>query len=1087
MGFAHLHRHSEYSRLDGVGTAKQYADQAAKLDQAFLGQTDHGTLSGALHHIVACQKAKIIPVTGVEAYYRKDRAMAKRVKDKDAKAFHLCLYAKNLRGWHNLLRIISTAYAEVEVGGGFYRYPCIDDELIDRYHEGLVASSACFSSWLAMLIYAGDSVEVKSYLDLMLSKFGDDFWVEIMPHDLGDQRTLNIELVRLAQERGIPLIATNDAHFPYKEWAETQRVAKMIGHAASFESVKKEEEKGKKHDYLSDLTPSLYLAHEEEMRLWFDQYHPQIPEPVVDESISNTLEFCRRIVPFQLNKADKLPTVPLEEGQTSEERLWEWINEGLNRIRVEYPESHWDKYHFQDYSERVFSELTVLKSKGVIDYFILVGDVVRWAKRQDIRVGLGRGSAAGCLISYLIGITAIDPIPWGLLFERFLNPARKGLPDIDLDFQSDRRWQVKKYIADTYGSEHVADIITHQRFQPKSVLKSVMRTFDVEFVEQNKVTNTIDIRQDDEETTLEELLPLIPELREFKAENPEMWTHALRLEGSVMNAGKHAAGIAILPFPVVEFMALERGKKGDLVTSWSDAADFPVVSDYGVVKLDALGIKGLLRQAYALDLIQEHYDEEIDLDKLPPLRDPYEVDEEVMEGFREGWTIGVFQFGSRGITGLLREIAPSGAALDLAAANALYRPGPMKGGVTWDYAKRKHGFQNLDYWHPIVEPILKETFGLIAYQEQVMQISQIVGGFSGGEADDLRKAMGKLYRIKGGMAARKFMVQYEEKWFEGADNQGIPHDLAQDIWDKMLEFGHYGFNKSHSASYALQAYQDMWLKIKYPLAFYASVLTFPSGSKPVEKEEFVNHVVREARTRGFIIEPPDINKSEVGWTIDPEANSMRFSLEGINGCGPVAANAIVLHRPPGGYTSVEDVRVPLGARTFNKSRQEALIEAGAFDCFGARDEATGRQIAIWERERLKIIITVSDDVHRYADIIRKNIYTADEVADAKKGERVIVGGEVTRVEKKKTKRGDLFANVTLVFEMNEWRVKLWKNAWLSFEHLLEEGNVVMVSGTKDEWQGFVSVIAKQVISAEDLAEEIKTKDEPLEANVRTPR
>jgi len=357
-----------------------------------------------------------------------------------------------------------------------------------------------------------------------------------------------------------------------------------------------------------------------------------------------------------------------------------------------------------------------------------------------------------------------------------------------------------------------------------------------------------------------------------------------------------------------------------------------------------------------------------------------------------------------------------------------------------------------------------------------MRISQMVGGFSGAEADDLRKAMGKLYRIKGGMAARKFMIQYEEKWFEGAKNQGIPEGLAQEIWDKMLEFGHYGFNKSHSASYALQAYQDMWLKIKYPLAFYASVLTFPSGSKPDEKDEFINHVVREARTRGFFIEPPDINRSEVGWTIDPGANSMRFSLEGINGCGPVAARSITENRPILGYESFAQVRDYCGNRVISKARQEALAESGALDCFGARDEASGRQVAIWERERLKVVISVSDDVHRYADIIRKNIYSVDEVAAAKKGERIIVGGEITRVDEKKTKRGDPFANVTLVFEMNEWRVKLWKNVWESCGHLCMEGEVVMVSGTKDEWQGFVSVIAKQIISVTDLAEEMKTKE-----------
>jgi DNA polymerase-3 subunit alpha len=1071
MSFVHLHRHSEYSRLDGVGTAKQYADEAARLQQPWLGQTDHGTLSGALHHIDACQKAGVIPVSGVEAYYRPDRKQAKVWKQQQA--WHLCLFAKNLKGWHNLLKIVSVAYAEVENGGGFYQYPCVDDELLAEYHEGLVASSACFSSWIANLIYNGDSVGVTSYMDRMLSLFGDDFWIEIMPHDFDDQRTLNVELIRLAQERGIPIIATNDAHFPYKDWAETQRVAKMMGHNASFKSIKEEEEKGKKHDYLSDLTPTLYLAHEEEMHFWFEKFHPQIAQPIVDEAISNTIEFCRRLSPFMLDKTDKLPRVPLPEGQTSEGRLQEWIDEGLERIKREYPESHWEKYPWQDYLDRVDREYKILRSKGVIDYFIMVGDVVRWAKSQGIRVGLGRGSAAGCLVSYLVGIVAIDPIPWGLLFERFLNPSRKGLPDIDLDFQSDRRAEIKKYIADTYGQDHVADIITHQRFQPKSVLKDLCRTFDVDYTTAKKVTDTIDIRQDDEETTLEELVPINEDLAKFKVDEPEIWKHALRMEESVKNAGKHAAGIIITPKPIGEYMALERGKAGDLVTSWSDAAEFPVISDYGFVKLDALGIKGLQRHAYACNLIKEHYGVTVDLDKLGPLRDPYDVDDEVLEGFRQGWTIGIFQFGSRGITALLREIAPSGSALDLAAANALYRPGPMKGGVTWDYAKRKHGFQTVDYWHEIVKPILEKTYGLIAFQEQVMQISQVVGGFSGAEADDLRKAMGKLYRIKGGTAAKEFMAQYEQKWFSGAKAQGIERALADEIWHKILEFGHYGFNLSHSASYALQAYQDMWLKMKYPLAFYASILTLPSGSKPKEKEEFIQHAVREARSRDFEVEPPDINKSEEGWTIDPDKNTMRFSLEGINGCGPAAAKAIVAKRPEAGYSSVEEIVSACGARAVNKSRQDALREAGAFDCFGARDDATGRQIGKWERERLKITITVSDEMQKYVHLIKPNIYTQEEVEEAPKGAKVIVGGEITKIEKKKTSKGDPFANLTIVFEMNEWRVKLWKNALAKYEPLLEEGAAVMVNGSKDEWNGFISVVASQITSVEDLAEQLE--------------
>jgi DNA polymerase-3 subunit alpha len=450
VAFVHLHRHSEFSRLDGIGTAKSYAAEAARLGQGALALTDHGTLSGALHHVAACKgkddKGKkihdpLLPITGVEAYFRPNRLLAKKFKQRNA--WHLCLFAKNLKGWHSLLQIVSTAFQDPMDGGGFYQYPCVDFELLKRYREGLVCSSACVSSYIAELIQGGDDVAVNEYIDQMLSIFGDDFWLELMPHDFKEQVFLNQILVDIARDRSIPLIATNDAHFPVKEWAETQRVAKLCGINSSFQKLEKEKEKGKS-EYLGDLHPSLYIASEAEMREWFRRHHPMIRSEVAEEAIQNTALFTSRITPFMLDKTDKLPKSVEDEGDDPEKILRAWIEEGWQKLLVEYPESHWEKWPKQVYLDRIESEWQILKSKGVIDYFVLVGDLVRWAKSANIRVGLGRGSAAGCLISYLVGIVAIDPISWGLLFERFLNPERKGLPDIDLDFQSDRRHEVKE-------------------------------------------------------------------------------------------------------------------------------------------------------------------------------------------------------------------------------------------------------------------------------------------------------------------------------------------------------------------------------------------------------------------------------------------------------------------------------------------------------------------------------------------------------------------------------------------------------------------------------------------------------------------
>jgi DNA polymerase-3 subunit alpha len=799
------------------------------------------------------------------------------------------------------------------------------------------------------------------------------------------------------------------------------------------------------------------------MREWFRRNHPMIREDTREEAISNTGLFASSITPFLLDRTDKLPRAASGDGEqkTPEQLLREWIEEGLDRIFSEYPEDHWERWPKQVYRDRVESEWAVLAKKGVIPYMTLVGDIVRWAKSQKISVNC-RGSAAGCLISYLVGIVNVDPISWGLLFERFLNPERKGLPDIDLDVNSDRRSEVKKYIQgqkwcdqcgiDHDGADHVADIITHARFQPKSVIQAVCRVYDLPYMESHAVTDTIEIRQDSEETTLEEILPINPKLQQWKAAHPDLWEHCLRLERTVQNAGKHAAGIVITPKPIMHYMALERGKKGDLVTSWSDAADFMAVSDHGFVKIDCLGIKGLTKHTYALNLIKKRHGLDIDLYKLGPFRNPYDAEDNVLEGFRQGWTIGVFQFGGRGITGLIKDIAPD-RVTDLAAANALYRPGPMKGEVTWDYAKRKRGDQEETYWHELVRPVLEETYGLIAYQEQVMEISKQLGDFTGAEADDMRKAMGKLYRIKGN-AAKEFMSQFETKWFNGCAKRQIPSKVADEIWHKLLEFGHYGFNKSHSATYALQAYQDMWLKVNYPLEFYAAFLTFEDD----EDKKMI--AIREARSRGVEILPPSAQTSNIGWTVD--GDSLRMGLLAIKGVGEKGAAMIVTQRAGGDYESVEDFRKRVPAKSINAKAMEALEESGAFDCFGARDAWTDSAIAKAEKERLGMSLTIAGSTEKYAKMLRDNIFTQDECNNYSPGTSVIVGGEITKFEKKLTKKGSPFANVTLVFEMNEWRVKFWSESLAQYEHMLEVGNAIMVSGKTDEFNGFVSVVARDV-------------------------
>lgn len=1065
--FGHLHRHGEFSKLDGVGTAKQYAERAADLGQPFLAQTDHGTLSGALHHIAACKKVGIVPISGVEAYYRPNR-FSKETRQ----AWHLVLLAKNLKGWHNLLRLVSTAYADPADGGGFYQYPCIDDELLDKYSEGLICTSACFASWASHLIKSGDSVALRAYIRTMKRRFGSDFYIEIMPHDFDDQRILNIELARISSDESVPLVATNDAHFVYPEWAETQRVAKMMATNLSFSKVEEMLKKGEEPPYMAELIPNLYLCTRKEMMEWFAKNHPGLDYWYWNSAITNTNTLAQSIKPFMLDTVIKMPKVSAT-AEDAEKLLRQWIGEGMSRIEAEYPREHWDKWAWSGYLERIEFEFNILKKKNAIGYMVMVADIIRWCRRRGIRVGV-RGSAAGCLISYLVEISSLDPISWGLLFERFLNPDRKGMPDIDIDVQTNRRPEVKAYIIDTYGSDYVADIITHERFQPKSILQRLSRVYDLPYLDTKKVTDTIDIRPDDEETKLEELLPLNEDLRGFKAKYPEVWEHAIRLEGMIANFGKHAAGVVITPKPIIEYMALERGKKGDLVTSWADSADFAAISDNGFIKMDLLGLQGLERHDYALRMIRERHGLDIDLDKLAPARDPDEVDDEVMKHFLMGETIGLFQFGGKGITNLIRSIQPD-TCFDLCAANALYRPGPMNGGVTWDYARIKSGLKKPEKWardNPVIWSVLGETYGLISYQEQVMVLAQKMGNFTPGQADDLRKAMGKLYRIQG-EAAREFMEKFHEQWVKGCAENGIIDKTRDQVWKFFLGFGSYGFNKSHSGWYGFRAYQDAWLKQNYPLEFYASILTFPSGSSPQAKTDFMHSVVREAKSRNIKFLSPDINKSDMNWSV--EEDGIRVGLTAVKDVGDIAAAKIVLKRPgynpftkTDGYSSIQAVQQICGTKV-NKKVIQALTEAGGFDQFGARDEMEPAQIAVFEKDRLKMTIRGVSDSDKYASLIRPNIFSQDEVERIGKGSEVIVGGEVTKVEIKTTKTGKQFANVTIAFEMNEWRIKFWEQQLLMFEEYLVVGTTIMVNGKKDEWNGFISVVASDVCDMETMS------------------
>lgn len=1164
MGLVHVHRHSEYSAIDGMGTADQYAEQAIANEQIGLGLTDHGTLGGALHHIKACRglddkgkriREPVIPLVGVEAYFRHDRTLGKGDDIQASKAMHLCLHAASMNGWRSLLRLTSEAYTTGDkTQDGYYGKPCIDWDVLERNNEGLFCSTACVYGPVNDAILRGDEGEAKDNLEGLLNIFGDRLWMEIMPHDWEPQRVANMNTINFAQRYGIPLLATGDAHMPYKEWCDTHRIYKLHAVRQTFNSARKSKEEKGEDVYGDSEMDTLYLSSEQEMLDMFAENHDYIPTSLVQEAIDNTEDMVRKTRLYVVNRDQKLPRTDVDDAEST---LYEWVQNGIERIAAEWyntmPEEHALERE-QKYREQAEYEFEVLKTNDVIDYFVIVGDLVRWCKstaplpeedepKKPIRVGLGRGSAAGCLISYLIGITGIDPLAYGLMFERFLNPDRKGLPDIDLDFDADRRWMVKEYLGQKYGKDHVADIIAMTRFAPRAVIDDVGRVYDIPFAELDKVKETIG----DLERDIVKVRAKNPVLDEFAEKYPDVWKHMERLDGQIHRPTKHAAGVVITDRPIDEYMPLQlnKSKKGNsIVTGWSDAADFPIISDFGFLKLDALGVMDLTRQEHAVDLLTEEkinemqdddmmmfardeevarnaiialrqkYAHEIDPAYLEILRDPEAADPKVLQAFADGLTIGVFQFGGRGITQLLKKIRPDKIG-DVIAANALYRPGAMK--VAFDYADRKHGRVPEEdwYWHPAVEPFLKETYGVLTYQEQVMQLVRVIGGFSGGQADSMRKAMSKLYRLPGDQA-QQFMQQFKDTWDAGCAANGIEEEAREIIWAQILDNGDYSFNKSHSASYALQAYQDMWLKVNHPLEFYAAIL-----SRPSKEKGFVERAVREAKLLKVPISAPDVNRSRMAFSVYEE--TLLYGLIAVRDIGDSAARDIINERNEngefesyedfakrlsqhakkagmpliraGGFDSIEDRSLLLSTveKNVSKKKQEELLAEGLDmprqtvaehinhnrTLKNPRPIPEDREVpsALYLREQetemLGASINTSSPAEEYAEILSEYVFTEQEFDELEDGDDIVVAGEISRLTERKTKKGDPFAFVDLSFKTDEFSLTLWTPVLARYRSQLDTGSII-VFGEKNVWNGRSGIVAKRIQDIETFVRETQS-------------
>jgi len=885
MSFVHLHNHTHYSLLDGLTKIDEMVAFAIEQGSPAVAITDHGTMYGVLDFYKECKKQGIKPIIGVEAYLA-PRGRTKKETVEDRANHHLLLLAKNNQGYKNLIKLVSIAHLE-----GFYYKPRIDWELLEKYHEGLIACTACLGGEIPHLIETGQLEKAKKRILEYNELFGQgNFFLEIQSHPgFEGQEKLNQQLIKFSKELNIPLVATNDIHYLKKEDAEAQDILLCL------QNKKKVEDEDRMNMMMDDFS----MRPNDEMIATFKD---------TPEAIANTLkiaEMCN--VEIELGKI-QLPFFKVPEGFDEMSYLEHLSREGLKkRYGKNYEEMD------QLYKDRLDYEISVIRKMGWPSYFLIVADFINWAKDSGIVVGPGRGSAAGSLVCYLIGITNLDPIQYDLLFERFLNPERISMPDIDTDFADARREEVIRYVESKYGKDHVSQIITFGTIAARASMRDVGRVLDIPYDFCDKLAKAIPMF-----TNLSEALE-IQEFKDLYNKEPDakkIIDYALRLEGVSRHASTHACGVLITKEPLSEYVPIQYASSSDL-TIVSQYSLHPI-EDLGLLKMDFLGLKNLTIIEAALKIIKGARGIELKMDEFPL------DDKKTYELFQRGETTGVFQFESSGMKRYLKELKPT-VFEDIIAMGALYRPGPME----WipDYIAGKHGRQ-VKYLHPVLKPILDKTYGVAVYQEQVMQIARDLAGFTMGEADVLRKAVGKKIAT--------LLAKQKEKFVEGCVKNGVPKDLGEKVFSFIEPFAGYGFNRSHAACYAMTSYQTAYLKAHYPTEFMAALLT--SDQQDIDR---IAIEIEESRNMGINVLPPDINESFASFTALKDEKTgeefIRFGLNAVKNVGTHIVETIIEERKNNGkYKDVFDLLERIIDRDMNKKSLESLVKCGALDQFGDR-------------------------------------------------------------------------------------------------------------------------------------------------------
>ena len=1086
MNFTHLHVHTEYSLLDGSNKINEYVSRVKELGMKSAAITDHGVMFGCIDFYKAAKAAGIKPILGCEVYVAPGSRFDKEKGKEEDRYYHLVLLAETQEGYQNLIKIVSYGFVD-----GFYYKPRVDMELLEKYHEGIIALSACLAGEVARNLARGFYEEGKEAALRYEKIFGKgNFFLELQDHGIPEQRQVNHELIRMSRETGIELVATNDVHYTYSSDAEAHDILLCVQTGKSLKDENRMRYEGGQY----------YVKSEEEMRRLF----PYAPEAI--ENTGKIAERCNVEIEFGVTK---LPKFDVPDGYTA----WEYLNklcfEGLDKLYTDNKE---------ELKKRLNYELGVIKDMGYVDYFLIVWDFIRYAREHGIMVGPGRGSAAGSLVSYTLGITKLDPIKYDLLFERFLNPERVSMPDIDVDFCFERRQEVIDYVVEKYGKDQVVQIVTFGTMAARGVIKDVGRVMDVPYVQCDTIAKMI---PQELNITIDKAMKANPELKKIYETDEtvrKLIDMSRRLEGLPRHTSMHAAGVVISQKPVMEYVPLSRGSDGSLVTQFT----MTTLEELGLLKMDFLGLRTLTVIQNAEKLVRRDKGIELDMDKID-----YE-DKKVYGMLGAGKTEGVFQLESTGMKNFMKELKP-GNLEDIIAGLSLYRPGPMD--FIPQYIKGKNNPDEIHYDCPELEPILKATYGCIVYQEQVMQIVRSLGGYTLGRSDLVRRAMSKKKASVMEKERQNFVYGNEEEGVPGCIHRGISEKTANKIYDDMIDFAKYAFNKSHAAAYAVVSYQTAFLKYYYPVEYMAALMT-----SVIHNPSKVAEYILSSRKMQIEILPPDINFGESEFSADHGA--IRYGLSAIKSLGAPMIRAIVEERNENGkYQSLRDFIERMSGRELNKRAIENLIKAGALDQVAGNrrqklmvyaeivdavnqekknamtgqmslfdlisdeekeayeiqmpkvEEYSKEELLSFEKEVLGVYIS-GHPLEEYEERWRKNItartvdFQIDEELGTSKagdGEIAVIGGIITNKTVKYTRNNKVMAFLTIEDLVGTVEVVVFPNDYEKNVQKMEEDSKVFIRGkVQGDADKASKLICEKIYSFDDVPKELWVQFETKE-------